>query len=128
MVDSDRRNSTTGEGPQRRMGDRRDSPRICLKMWVRMVEAGGSFEEKDGDVAVGGAYFEDKHLPVGKQVQLRFTLPGKTEEIRCDGEVLRISEQADRFGAHVRFIDMPTEAELAIARFIDEQELKKKQG
>ena len=125
MVDNDRRRTTTGEGPQRRMGDRRDSPRIPVKLWVRMVDAGGSFEERDGDVGVGGAYFEDRHLPVGKAVQMRFSLPGKTDEIRCEGEILRISEQPSKFGAHVRFVDLPTDAELAIARYIDDHELDK---
>lgn len=123
---SERRRTTTSEGPQRRMGDRRDSPRINVRLWVRMVDAGGSFEEKVGDVGIGGAYFEDRHLPVGKAVQLRFTLPGKADEIRCDGEILRISEQDGSFGAHVRFTEIPTDAELAIARFIDAMETQQK--
>ncbi|MGC4117018.1 MAG: PilZ domain-containing protein [Myxococcales bacterium] len=127
MADNDRR-PTNEKEPQSRMSDRRDSPRIPVKIWVRMVDAGGSFEEKAGDVGVGGAYFEDRHLPVGKAVQLRFTLPGKSDEIRCEGEILRISEQPAKFGAHVRFVDIPTDAELAIARYIDDHELDKQQG
>ena len=106
------------------MPDRRDSPRFRLKLWVRQVEAGGSFEEKDGDVGVGGAYFVDRHHPVGKAVQLRFSLPGRAEEIRCDGEIVRVSEREGRFGAHVRFSDLSTDIELAIARFIDDYVLK----
>jgi hypothetical protein len=124
--DNDRRKvpEHLSDGPQKKEADRRDSPRIPLKIWVRQVDAGGSFEEKDGDVGVGGAYFEDRHVPVGKAVQLRFTLPEAKDEIRCDGEILRTSDQPGKFGAHVRFIEMSTEAELAIARFIDEHVLK----
>ncbi|HEY3448178.1 MAG TPA: PilZ domain-containing protein [Myxococcales bacterium] len=128
MADNDRRTTAANEGPKLSTSDRRDSPRIPVKLWVRMVDAGGSFEEKEGDVGVGGAYFEDRHLPVGKGVQLRFSLPGKTEEIRCAGEILRISEQPSKFGAHVRFTEIPTDAELAIARYIDDHELGKQQG
>ena len=106
-------------GPQRRMGDRRDSPRIPLTLWVRMVDAGGSFEEKQGDVGVGGAHFTDRHHPVGKAVQLRFRLPEADKEFNVDGEILRVSEQGDGFGAHVRFVDPNTEVELAIARYLD---------
>ena len=118
-----RRNPSEAEGgPQRRMGDRRDSPRIALALWVRQVDAGGSFEEKQGDVGVGGAYFEDRHVPVGKAVELRFKLPGAEKELCCEGEILRVTERSGRYGAHLRFLDSATEAELAIARYLDEHE------
>ena len=110
-------------GPSRRMGDRRDSPRIAVTLWVRMVDAGGSFEEKHGDVGVGGAYFDDQHLPVGKAVQLRFRLPDNDQELRCNGEILRVAEKGEGFGAHVRFVEPATEVELAIARYLDEHHL-----
>lgn len=107
------------------MGDRRDSPRIPMKILVRQVELGGSFEERAGDIGVGGAFFEERTLPVGRRVELRFRLPGREHEVRCQGEVLRLSRQPERPGAHVRFLDLPTDIELAIARFIDDQVLKK---
>jgi len=68
-------------------------------------------------------YFEDRHLPVGKAVQLRFKLPESDTELRCDGEILRVSERSGRYGAHVRFVEPATDVELAIARFIDEHDL-----
>jgi hypothetical protein len=110
---------------ERRMGDRRDSPRVPLKLLVRQVDLGGSFEEKDGDISVGGVYFADRHTPAGRQVELRFRLPGRDKEIRCQGEILRVSEGKGRYGAHVRFVDLPTDVELAVARFIDDQLAKK---
>jgi hypothetical protein len=36
------------------------------------------------------------------------------------GEVLRVSRAGARFGAHVRFLEIPLEAELAIARYLEE--------
>lgn len=110
-------------GRERRAGDRRDSPRIPIKVWVRDPAAGGSFEERDGDIGVGGMYFIDRHPPIGTLVEVRFTLPGSTREIRCKGEILRVSAEADRgrYGAHLRFIDLEVASELVVARFIDDQ-------
>jgi hypothetical protein len=125
VASKERRSPSSGQGPKKRMGDRRDSPRIPVALWIRQVETGGSFEEKSGDVGVGGAYFEDRHAPVGKALQMRFTLPDSSDEIRCDGEILRVTQSGGRFGAHVRFVDIPTGAELAIARYLDEHDLKK---
>lgn len=110
---------------ERRMGERRDSPRIPMKILVRQVELGGSFEERPGDLGVGGAFFEERSIPVGRRVELRFRLPGLEREVRCQGEVLRVSREPEKAGVHVRFMDLPTEVELAIARFIDDDLLKK---
>lgn len=123
-VTEDRTTHTKSEKPST-ADDRRDSPRIPVKLGVRQLDAGGSYEDKDGDVGVGGAYFVDRHLPVGRRVQLRFSLPGRPQEIRCNGEILRISEEPGKFGAHVQFVDLPADAELAIAKFIDDREVRK---
>ncbi len=113
------------EGPIDRGSDRRDSPRVPLKFFVCQVEAGGSFEEKTGDLGIGGVFFEDRMVPVGKKVQLHFTLPGRPQEIHCEGEIIRVSEQEGRYGAHVKFGELATEDELAIARFLDQHPLSK---
>jgi hypothetical protein len=36
------------------------------------------------------------------------------------GEVLRVTREGPRFGAHVRFLEIPLDAELAIARFLQQ--------
>jgi hypothetical protein len=49
---------------------------------------------------------------------MRFVLPGTRHEVRARGEVLRVTREGGRFGAHVRFTDLPLPSELAIARFL----------
>jgi hypothetical protein len=126
---SERRTAPPAEGNtrkgDRRMGDRRDSPRVPMKILVRQVELGGSFEERSGDIGVGGVFFEERSLPIGREVELRFRLPGLEHEVRCRGEVVLVSQGPGKSGGHVRFVDLPTEVELAVARFIDDQVLKR---
>ncbi len=101
--------------------DRRDSHRVPIQLLVRDAALGGSFEPFRGNLGIGGVYFDALHPPVGSRVELRFLVPGASEEVRAVGEVLRVSREGDRFGAHVKFVEIPLEAELAIARFLQEQ-------
>jgi hypothetical protein len=98
--------------------ERRDSARVPIQVLVRDAAVGGSFEPYDGNLGIGGVYFEANHPPVGSRVELRFLVPGAREEIRVAGEVLRVSRDGSRFGAHVRFVEIGLDAELAIARFL----------
>lgn len=105
---------------ERRMGDRRESPRLPIKVWVKNT-ASNKFEQVDGDLSVGGMHFVDK-LPIeGKKIDLRFKIPGRDEEVRVSGEVIQVSKKQTGYGAHVRFGDMDLDTQLAIARFIDER-------
>lgn len=128
---ADRTNESelSGDGSRRlqpRMGDRRDSPRIPLALLVRYPEVGGSFEERGGDVGLGGVYFEERFEPQGAGVELRFRLPTLEEEVRCLGEILRVSDEGEGvFGVHARFEELPSETERALARFIDDDELSR---
>ncbi|HTN51556.1 MAG TPA: PilZ domain-containing protein [Anaeromyxobacter sp.] len=101
--------------------DRRDSGRVAVRLLVRDAALGGSFEERPGNLSLGGVWFDGLHPPVGSRFELRFLLPGEREEIRAIGEVLRVSREGDRFGAHLRFLEIPLEAELAIARHLQER-------
>ncbi len=98
--------------------DRRDSQRVPIELLVRDSALGGSFEPFRGNLGLGGVWFDALHPPVGSRVELRFLVPGGRTEIRALGEVLRISREGARFGAHVKFVEIPLEAELAIARFL----------
>jgi hypothetical protein len=98
--------------------DRRDSARIPLSLLVREAALGGSFEAFAGNLSLGGAFFEALHPPAGDRFEVRFLLPGRREEIQARAELLRVSREGERFGAHLRFVDLPLETELAIARFL----------
>jgi len=99
--------------------DRRDSKRVPVRMLVRDLTVGGSFEEQPGNLGLGGVYFAKGHPPPGNRVEVRVLLPGTRVEIRAAGEIVQVSHDASGFGAHVRFADLPLETELALARFLD---------
>jgi hypothetical protein len=101
--------------------DRRDSRRVPIRLMVRDAALGGSFDERPGNLSLGGVYFTEGHPPYGTRVEVRFLLPGLQEEVRAVGEILRVSREPRAFGAHVRFQDLPLETELAIARFLEQE-------
>lgn len=107
--------------PAPSLDDRRESQRVGVELLVRDASLGGSFEPYHGNLALGGVWFDAFHPPVGSRMELRFLVPGGRHEIRAIGEVLRISREGPRFGAHVKFVEIPLEAELAIARFLQER-------
>ncbi|HEY6101212.1 MAG TPA: PilZ domain-containing protein [Anaeromyxobacter sp.] len=107
-----------GEEPSE--ADRRDSNRVPIHLLVRDAALGGSFEPFLGNLGIGGVYFDALHPPLGSRVEVRFLVPGAREEIQAIGEVLRVSREGERFGAHVKFVEIPLDAELAIARFLQQ--------
>jgi hypothetical protein len=86
---------------------------------VRETALGGSFDERAGNLSLGGVYFTEGHPPFGTRVELRFIVPGLKDEVRTEGEILEVSHDGKSFGAHVRFRDLPLETELAIARWLE---------
>ena len=99
--------------------DRRESPRVPVRMMVRETALGGSFEERQGDLSVGGVYYTAPHPPGGTELEIRLLVPGGRGEVIARAEVLHVSRVRGGFGAHVRFLDLPLESELAIARYLD---------
>jgi hypothetical protein len=108
------------EGGQAPETDRRDSQRVPIALLVRDAALGGSFEERIGNLSLGGVFFESLHPPVGSRLEVRFMLSGAREEIRATCEVLRVSREGTRFGVHLRFLEIPLDAELAVARFLQQ--------
>jgi hypothetical protein len=100
------------------VSDRRDSTRVPITLLVRELALGGSFEQKAGNVALGGVDFEALHPPAGSRFEVRFLLPGVRGEIQTSAEALRVTREGERYRAHLRFVDIPLEAELAVARFL----------
>jgi hypothetical protein len=98
--------------------DRRDSGRVRVALLVRDLALGGSFEPRDGNLSLGGVWFDALHPPAGTRVEVRFLLPRGGLEVHAIGEVLRVTRDGAHFGVHVKFLEIPLEAELAIARFL----------
>ena len=98
--------------------ERRDSLRVPFRFQVREAKVGGSFVEREGNLALGGIYYAGLHPPLGAVVEVRFLIPGHLDEIMARGEVLRVSREGERYGAHLRFTDIPIESELAVARYL----------
>jgi len=91
-----------------------------MKFLVRDKAEGGSFEEYEGDLAVGGAYFRGRYPPIGNLYDVRFHLPGHSKDVRVTGELLRIRDEARGKGYHLKFKDLDLTSEMAIAKYLDD--------
>jgi hypothetical protein len=99
--------------------DRRDSPRVPFSFRVRCARD-PDFEQSSGDLSTGGVFWAAGHPVPCRDVDVRVSIPGHEEEIAARGEIIGSRERQGSVGFHVRFVELSTEAELAIARYIDE--------
>jgi hypothetical protein len=99
--------------------DRRDSPRVPFTFKVRAARD-AEFEESNGDLSTGGVFWAAGHPVNSRDVEVRVTIPGLEQEIAARGEIVGSRERQGSLGFHVRFVELSTEGELAIARYIDE--------
>lgn len=111
---------TDSTGPKTE--ERRESPRVPMSFLVRRAGSGADFEAREGDLSLGGCAFRGTVLEPGTQLELRFRLPILPDELQVRGEVLSTAEPAQG-ATRVRFLELPVEAELAIARHLDDMEL-----
>ena len=100
--------------------DRRDSPRVPMHFLLRDIAEGGSYVEREGDLAIGGIFWKGKYAALGTEVEVRFRLTGVPKEIRAKGEIIRVEDKGKGLDFHVRFTELDVMSELAIAKFIDE--------
>jgi len=100
--------------------DRRDSPRVPFNFRVRCAREAEEFEQSSGDLSTGGVFWAAGHPVPCRDVEVRVTLPGHDDEIMARGEIVGTREQQGSVCFHVRFVELSTEGELAIARYIDE--------
>jgi hypothetical protein len=110
------RNDSTGPKSE----ERRESPRVPMSFQVRRAGSEAEFESHQGDLSLGGCAFRGKALEAGTPLELRFSLPSVEKELQVRGEVLAGS---DGTATRVRFLDLAVEAELAIARHLDNMAL-----
>lgn len=100
--------------------DRRDSPRVPMRLMVRREGSSGDFEQHEGDLSLGGCAWQGSGWEQGTRVEVRFRLPILSDEVEAKGEVLHVAPGVNVPAARVRFVDLPVEAELAIARHLDD--------
>ena len=101
--------------------ERRDSPRVPMLFLVRDVGLrDGEWEERQGDLSLGGISWRGKTAPHGTEVDVRFRLPLVPKEVRARGEILRVKAAGVGIDFHLRFTELDVRSELAIARFLDE--------
>ena len=100
--------------------DRRDSPRVPMRLRVRRAGGPGDFETHDGDLSLGGCAWHGAGMEAGTKVEVRFNLPILPDEVEAVGEVLQVTNGPQGPASRVRFLDLPVEAELAIARHLDD--------
>ncbi|MHB8875116.1 MAG: PilZ domain-containing protein, partial [Myxococcaceae bacterium] len=105
---------------RRDQDDRRESPRVPMQFLLRDVAEGGSYVEREGDLAIGGIFWKGKYAALGTEVEVRFRLTGIPKEIRAMGEIIRVENADKGLNFHVRFTELDVMSELAIAKFIDE--------
>lgn len=107
--------------------ERRDSPRVPMTFLVRDVGLlDGEWEERQGDLSLGGISWRGKTAPHGVEVDVRFRLPLVPKEVRARGEILRVKAAGVGIDFHLRFTELSLPAEMAIARFLDEWMAKQK--
>ena len=98
--------------------ERRDCPRIPLAE-LELAFGGGVFAGF-GDVSVGGAFFLGAVPELPAQVEVRFELPGEAEAFQLAAEVLSFDAAPEGASVHLRFVEIPFDAERRIARHVDE--------
>lgn len=107
--------------------ERRDSPRVPMGFLVRDVGLrDGEWEEREGDLSLGGISWRGKTAPHSTEVDVRFRLPLVPKEVRARGEIIRVKAAGMAIDFHLRFTDLEVRSELAIARFLDEWMMRPK--
>ncbi|MFT3707672.1 MAG: PilZ domain-containing protein [Archangium sp.] len=96
--------------------DKRKEQRIPVDLWIEAEREGELYYQRAGNLSVGGAFFvQTIPLPVGTRVSLKFTLPGDTHEIVCDGDIVSAKE----LGMGVQFVNMQDADRARLEKIID---------
>ena len=92
-----------------------------MRLLVRNVAEGGSFQEHDGDLSLGGVAFQGPPPPAGSRYEVRFRLPNHDQELSVQAEpIAGPGGQVAGKGVQLRFVDVDTATELAIAKYLDD--------
>ncbi len=102
----------------RRDDERRDSPRVAGRFWVRDPSHGGISEVFDGDVSFQGAAFLVMHPPHGEVLEFGMWVPGAPGELRTRGRVVQRARRAGATSVHLRFEAMPVDFAIALSEHL----------
>ncbi|MCX7958949.1 MAG: PilZ domain-containing protein [Deltaproteobacteria bacterium] len=103
---------------ERRKGERRESPRVAVKMWLDGLETEDKGWEYFGNISLGGAFIETDTPPEeGKYVNIKLREIDEEGDLILRGEVIGVDIEK---GIRVRFTDTTFEDERRLARYIDE--------
>ena len=95
--------------------EKRKEERIPVELWIEATRDGELYYQRASNLSVGGAYFDQTiPLPTGTRVSLKFTLPGDTHEIACEGAIVSAKE----LGMGVQFQDLAAADRARIEKLI----------
>lgn len=104
--------------------ERRSSPRYEVDIAITMESDHNFYTGLTQDISTGGLFVATHRLrKVGEHLLVAFTLPGRTERISVETEVrwirsLPVPNADAPVGMGLRFVNLTTEARLAIAMFL----------
>ena len=83
--------------------EKRRELRVPVDLWIEATLGEEVYFQRASNLSVGGAYFTQTiPLPLGTRVGLKFTLPGDSHEIACQGEIVTAKE----LGMGVHFLEL----------------------
>ena len=91
-----------------------------MRFLLRDVGNDGDWEEREGDLSLGGISWHGKTPALGTEVDSRFRLPGVAQELHARAEILRVKSEEQGVHFQLRFTDLDIETERAIARYLDD--------
>jgi uncharacterized protein (TIGR02266 family) len=101
-------------------GENRASPRVALDVELQLASDAHFFAGLSGDISEGGIFVSTyRPLAIGSEVDLTFSLPGSTRQLRARGRVRwhRDASPNSPPGAGIAFDDLAPDARDAIQRF-----------
>jgi uncharacterized protein (TIGR02266 family) len=103
---------------RRQGGDRRATDRIPVEMWVEETTERELYFQRSGNLSEGGIFLENTiPHPVGTVVTLSFTLPGDSEAIRTQGEIVNAAE-GKQLGMGIKFVGLDARQKQRLQGFI----------
>lgn len=108
--------------------DRRDSPRVLTRLYVRGMGEEREWTDRLGDLGLGGVGFEALHRPEAQRYQVRFAVPGELRlrtalaEVKSAVPLPGADPEAGPYFVHLAFVDPLFSDQLDLARAFDRME------